>query len=150
MKVCTKCGQEKPLDEFWPDRSKKHGRMAQCKDCKRQAMREYRAKNPDMNKKRYWANRDKERERHLVKKYGVTFEDYAAMLESQGGVCAICGKPEPENKTLDVDHDHETGEVRGLLCTSCNRMLGHSGDRPEVLEAGAKYLQSCRKSRRSS
>jgi hypothetical protein len=150
VKTCTKCGQAKPLAEFWPDRSKKNGYMARCKTCKAKAVREYRAANPDLDKKRYWADRDGERERHLIRKYGITLADYADMLESQGGKCAICGRPAPADRTLDVDHDHKTNEVRGLLCTSCNRMLGHSGDSADRLEAGAAYLRSCRRSRRSS
>ena len=54
----------------------------------------------------------------------MTLEDYERMFDAQGGVCAICGKPRPEERTLHVDHDHETGEIRGLLCFSCNNALG--------------------------
>ncbi len=150
MKVCMGCKREKPLDCFWPDRRKKHGRMARCKDCKSAAVRAYRESHPDMNRKRYWANRDAERERHLVRKYGITLAVYATMLAAQLGKCAICGKPEPKHKTLDVDHDHETGRVRGLLCTSCNRVLGHAHDSVERLQAAVEYLLASRKSPRLS
>ena len=57
-----------------------------------------------------------DRKSHLKRKYGLTLEEYDAMLEAQGGVCAICGEPRPEERTLHVDHDHETGAIRGLLC----------------------------------
>ena len=150
MKTCTKCGRELPLEAFWRDRSKKNGYLADCKDCRRRTQAEYRARHPEANKAHYWKDRDKERSRHLVAKYGITLADYEKMLDAQDGKCAICGRPEPESRSFDVDHDHATGEVRGLLCTSCNRMIGHGGDDPDRLRYAAEYLESCRKSRRSS
>ena len=141
MRTCTGCSESKPLTEFFRDRSKKHGYQARCKPCAMARTRAYvRAK--DYDRKRYWENRDSERERHLVKKYGVTFARYAELLNEQNGCCAICHRPEPDDRMLDVDHDHETGEVRGLLCTSCNRVLGHAHDSVERLRAAADYLSS--------
>ena len=64
-----------------------------------------------------------QRMKHL-KKYGLTLEQYEAMHNAQNGVCAICGKPNQNNRILCVDHDHKTGKVRKLLCTSCNSKLG--------------------------
>lgn len=60
----------------------------------------------------------------LKRKYGITLAEYDQMLEEQHGVCAICGGADPSGRRLAVDHDHETGKVRGLLCTSCNTRLG--------------------------
>ena len=57
-----------------------------------------------------------DRKSHLKRKYGLTLEAYQELLDSQGGGCPICGKPDPDN----VDHDHETGRVRGILCWDCN------------------------------
>jgi hypothetical protein len=57
-----------------------------------------------------------DRNGYLRRKYGITIEDFEAMFEAQGGVCTICGKPRSEERTLHIDHDHETGEIRGLLC----------------------------------
>lgn len=54
----------------------------------------------------------------------MTLEDYNAQLQRQGGVCAICGE-KPKNNLLAVDHDHDTGAVRGLLCSPCNRHVGY-------------------------
>lgn len=64
------------------------------------------------------------------------------MLEAQEGVCAICGKPEtkPNAKYLAVDHNHETGVIRGLLCNNCNRALGLLGDNVETLQNAINYL----------
>ena len=149
MKTCTKCKIKKPESEFYRDSRTDGKLMASCKQCKSSATRKWWKAN-DYDKTRYKKNKHSERNRHLRKKYGITDEDYAEMLKSQKGKCAICGAGEPGTKKFDVDHCHVTGVVRGLLCTSCNRMLGHSGDRPEVLAAGEKYLLSSRKSRRSS
>lgn len=77
---------------------------------------------------------------HLLKRYNLTLEDYEAMLAEQGGVCAIC-KQEPRTAKLQVDHDHETGKVRGLLCVSCNSGLGHLGDDYNRVLLAAEYLR---------
>lgn len=77
---------------------------------------------------------------HLKAKYGLSLEDYTALLEKQGGRCAVCGTP-PDGRRLSVDHNHETGEVRGLLCLNCNTTLGKVGDSPEILMEAIAYLQ---------
>lgn len=66
--------------------------------------------------------------------------DYELMLKDQKGHCAICKEKLDENKRLDIDHDHNTGEVRGLLCMHCNLLIGHARDNPEILRQAAKYL----------
>lgn len=75
--------------------------------------------------------------------YGLTPEQYAEMLEEQGGVCAICGTDEWPGKgnRPHVDHDHSTGRVRGILCSHCNHGLGKFRDDPERLRAAAEYLE---------
>ena len=148
MRTCTTCHVEKPLTEFWKDRSKKHGYTAKCKPCKTVNFNAYR-KAHGYDHRRYWKNPAGERERHLKRKYGVTLVEYARMLTAQGDACAICCRR--QERAFDVDHDHLTQAVRGLLCTNCNRMIGHSADSPERLEAAAEYLRaSSRKSRLSS
>ncbi|MBM3661163.1 MAG: hypothetical protein FJW95_16895 [Actinobacteria bacterium] len=64
------------------------------------------------------------------------------MLEAQGGGCAICGRPEPEGGSLHVDHDHETGAVRGLLCFRCNGALGNLDENVERLADAIAYLDA--------
>jgi len=78
----------------------------------------------------------------LIKKYGITLSEYDEILESQGGVCAICGSDDPQGKgaRFHVDHCHETGEVRGLLCHFCNIGLGHFKDSREALQSAINYL----------
>ncbi len=75
------------------------------------------------------ANRDGGAPQRFFKRYGITVEQYDAMLRQQNGLCAICGRA-PKRFRLAVDHDHETGEIRGLLCTRCNLGLGWFRDDP--------------------
>jgi hypothetical protein len=56
--------------------------------------------------------------------FGITLDDYKRILESQGNKCPVCGKLATDEKYFDVDHNHETGEIRGILCSRCNRSLG--------------------------
>lgn len=141
MKTCTKCKREIPTDAFYRDRRRPNGRMSRCKQCKKAAYSRWYAMHPDINQKRYKENRDRERDRHLIKKYGIDGVGYASLLRRQGGVCKICGAKEPAHKRLDVDHDHETGKVRGLLCATCNQLLGYAHDDLAVLAAAIKYLE---------
>jgi hypothetical protein len=78
--------------------------------------------------------------RRRLRPYGMTPEDYSVLWSKQGGICNICGG-ENNGRTLAVDHDHKTGEVRGLLCDDCNRMLGCSHDKISVLERAVQYLK---------
>ena len=84
------------------------------------------------------------RRQGLLRKYGMTLEQYEAMLAAQGGGCALCGKrPEHYRKSLHVDHEHETGRVRGILCAGCNTLLGRLGQcGRDFLEKMLQYLVS--------
>jgi len=74
--------------------------------------------------------------------YGITPVEFDALIEKQEGRCAICSTDTPGGKgNWHVDHDHDSGRIRGLLCHHCNLMLGNSGDDPERLRAGAEYLE---------
>ena len=77
----------------------------------------------------------------LESQYGITVEQYNQMLENQNYCCAICGT-EPVNRRLSVDHDHITGQVRGLLCPKCNMGLGCFRDEIPRLERASQYLHS--------
>ena len=89
-------------------------------------------------------NPDKIRDMELKKMYGMTSEDYNKMVSQQNGLCAICSKPEMSlrYKRLSVDHCHKTGEVRGLLCTNCNKALGSFGDSISILKKAIAYLEN--------
>lgn len=72
--------------------------------------------------------------------YGLTLGQHAAMLKEQDGVCAICRNPS-DGRRLDIDHDHTTHKVRGLLCRRCNTSIGRFEDSPALLRAAAEYLE---------
>lgn len=82
-------------------------------------------------------------------RHGLTPQDYEDLLAAQGGGCAICGttvnRYGDTERRLPVDHDHETGQVRGVLCDVCNRVLGLFGDDPARLEHAAEYLRASRR-----
>lgn len=80
--------------------------------------------------------------RRRLKPYGITPEDYTKKWNAQGGVCNICGG-DNEIRALAVDHCHTTGRIRGLLCDTCNVMLGCAKDKPALLLRAAQYLEHC-------
>jgi hypothetical protein len=141
-KTCTVCTKAKPLAEFWSDQRRKNGLMARCKSCKTEDARNYRASVPGYGKAIYQRTRTETRERHLIRKYGVTLADYDRMLLAQNGQCAICNALESEQfkQVFHVDHCHTTGRVRGLLCRGCNHMLGAVEDSSETLQRAITYL----------
>lgn len=78
------------------------------------------------------------------REYGITHDQFLALLETQDGLCAICGNGETskDGRQLSVDHNHETGAIRGLLCNRCNPMIGYARDNVAVLQAAIAYLTS--------
>lgn len=79
----------------------------------------------------------------IRKKYGITKNQYDNLLQKQGGGCAICGRvEEPDGRRLSIDHDHNTGEVRGILCNNCNNGIGSFGDDIEGMHKAISYLQN--------
>lgn len=98
--------------------------------------RDWRQKNPDVD-------HEYQRRSRYKQKYGITTEHYDALLALQNGKCALCDNgPETERyKRLNVDHCHETGAIRGLLCTSCNHALGRLGDTAARMERVLAYLR---------
>jgi|SRR5271166_143719 len=119
------------------------------KEKDKQQKAKWRANNREQdlaNKAKYRAdNKEKIAESyriHILKKeYGMSKEDYDDMLEGQGGVCAICKQVCSTGRALAVDHDHQTGIVRALLCRDCNIALGLMKDKPALLRTAANYLE---------
>ena len=114
-----------------------------------QEARDKRATDPEKHKGyvRKWKAKNPERERvRNLAQFGMTIKDYDAMHEAQGGVCAICNQPETSNRggrvyRLAVDHDHNTGKVRGLLCFKCNSAMGSFEKRNVPLENVIRFLE---------
>lgn len=153
-KLCTRCEIEKPVEDFRRGQGYRGGIRSRCKVCEADRLREWREANPERRKAQSKRMNDKHRmngtgyysgdpevalrrrNAHLIRKYGITLEQEAAMRAEQGGGCAACG----EVSILHVDHCHDTGEVRGLLCDDCNRSAGAVGDSAPRLRALADYL----------
>ena len=92
-------------------------------------------------------NRNKTYEEQRISRirlYGIDVADYELMLEKQSGGCYICGKKPEGKRALDIDHDHKTGKVRGLLCSNHNRALGLMGDDVDLLLKSIEYLVKSR------
>lgn len=132
MKTCIKCGVAKPLGEFYLHRPKgrPERRTSQCKKCTGIAQADYRKRT--RAKRAQYA-----REWQRRKLYGVTPEKFESMSASADDKCLGCEK----EVSLQVDHDHRTGRIRGLLCGSCNRGLGLLQDDPETLRRLLTYLK---------
>jgi len=140
---CTGCVKLLPrTDEFFY-RDTKGNLRRRCRDC---CNADTRARHAVPK------NRQHHHDRMRKNNFGLSAQEYQSMSRFQGGVCAICGQPErrlardrsgPRN--LSVDHDHKTGDVRGLLCGGCNGGLGYFCDSVEILEAAIKYLKYHRK-----
>lgn len=115
-KVCKDCGEN-----FAPDAPQ----QSYCKDC----------------------GPTRARSNILLRKYGITMTDYSRMLEQQDYSCAICNSDDPNNHANSgffcVDHDHTTGEVRGLLCHHCNTGLGQFKDDISNMERAIDYIKTC-------
>lgn len=79
-------------------------------------------------------------EYNLYKHYRMPAGRYQEMLDEQGGLCAICREKCATGRRLAVDHDHDTGKIRGLLCLNCNHGIGKLGDDPKRIRAAADYL----------
>ncbi|MBT3328150.1 MAG: hypothetical protein HN396_18150 [Gemmatimonadales bacterium] len=91
------------------------------------------------------ARKAMDRERNLRRVHGLSVDEYAGLLVAQGGVCAVCGELEKsvlhgEVKRMAVDHDHVSGEIRGLLCSRCNTALGLLNDDVDILAMAQVYL----------
>jgi Autographiviridae endonuclease VII len=156
MKRCKKCGLEKEFSRFDKHPRTLDGFKGSCKDCENAAWRaRYASDSEFRNRKRLegalWALRNPEKARAKRRRnyttekgrkwnhkhaYGLTPEQYAALLSSQGGICAVC----KQQKRLVVDHDHKTGAVRGLLCYRCNTLVGVTENRNALSESIERYL----------
>jgi len=87
-------------------------------------------------------NKDKQKDKNLRSNHGITLDEYNAMIDKQGGACAICKEKfhDRHGMGVHVDHDHKTGKVRGILCRKCNLLLGQASDNVIVLMSAIEYL----------
>jgi hypothetical protein len=137
MKECCDCAVVKPVSEFTAIiRNVNYGVSAYAaarKACRRDRNTKYRAQPGEKAKRR---------QEYVKRTYGLTLEKWNAMFEKQRGCCAICFTHSSEIKTgLSVDHNHETGEVRGLLCLHCNAGIGNLKEDYVVIKSAFEYLK---------
>lgn len=129
-KQCGACHSFKPPEMFRRDKTRWDGRVGRCYECERAIARQRRREDPEKF-------REIDR-RYAVKfRYGLSLEDYDAALANG---CAVCGVG-PDESRMVMDHDHESGSVRSVLCTNCNLGLGLFQDEPDRLRAAADYLE---------
>jgi hypothetical protein len=165
-KACIKCGDEKLETKEFFRPNPINGFRNDCRECEKKARREWYAKAPENCKaaarkwskenperrnatKRNWNRNNKEKvaAHHRKTAYGISEIDFKNLFDTQGGKCAICDFQFPSIMTGDrtksphLDHCHSSGKIRGLLCISCNTVLGRSGDSVEVLQKAIQYLQ---------
>lgn len=154
-KKCSKCNKIKSIKKF----HKKNGRIsktnAYCKKCNSNYCKEAYNKNKEKYSaaSKAWAKANKEkrtnifRNSHYKQVFGITLEDYNIMLVSQGGACAICKLPESVKlpsgaiKSLSIDHCHNTGKIRGLLCYRHNVGIGFFDENIEYLNSAIDYIR---------
>lgn len=135
MKQCSKCKKEKPESEFYLDKAMKLGLHSWCIACVKKLALKGGRRLSKLQKK----------DLRLKSTHGISLRQYQEMLESQNGVCAICGNNETVKQQgipqpLSVDHCHETGKVRGLLCSRCNAAIGLLREDLDILASAASYL----------
>jgi len=138
-KMCTVCKVAKPFEDFYDGYKAKKQQYqtnrryphSRCKDCDHARVRTYHKNNRAKVVKQQLIS-------HRRREYGLTEEQYNYMVSSQNNMCAICNKP--SHKTLHIDHDHVTGKVRGLLCSSCNTGIGFFKDDISLLNNAIDYL----------
>jgi hypothetical protein len=152
MKTCSKCGTDKPRDCFNRAKRSADGFQPWCRDCTRAYTSRWSKNNPERRnasaRARYAANPAPhvERSRRVIvkRKYGLTLEEYEAII---GKGCAICGRQGPSGPGgMALDHCHTTGKIRAALCTNCNQGLGQFFDDPVRLRVAADYLEKRRSS----
>lgn len=122
---CRGCRKECVDGSFPIDRRTKTGRSYFCEDC-------------HLQKKVRSTSNQGSRHYHLIGRYGIGAAEVEALIQIQGGVCAVCKRRPP----TQVDHDHQTGVVRGVLCDGCNGGLGHFRDDPALIRRAIDYLKN--------
>lgn len=126
-KECRGCKEQKPIGDFHS--CERQRIQARCKQCKSIWSKHYYATNESVRAKRKWS------------RYGITDADRLRIRQSQGGKCAVCKNELQGGQREHIDHCHDTGIVRGILCSECNTGIGKLGDSAELLRIAANYLE---------
>jgi hypothetical protein len=124
---CGKCREVKSTSEFPRNRTTKSGFHSYCKPCHQNQFRESLARRHGGSSRHY----------HLMQKYGIGAIEVDELIRQQGGACAVCRRREAKQ----VDHDHDTGEVRGIVCLLCNAAMGAFHDDPHLIRRAIAYVK---------
>lgn len=130
---CSLCGEHKPATQFPLEKKGRDNVGSRCKPCSNEAARGYRERNPD-------AYMRADLKCRLKRRYGLSMADYERLGEKQGWVCAICQGPPKDSRALHIDHCHDTGAIRGLLCNTCNTGIGGLRDDVALLTRAISYI----------
>lgn len=139
---CGRCKTTKPEEDFYTSNTSKRGRQSKCISCDKERMRLYWRNNPEYRRKALL--RVKNRTPNQVKdiclkySYGTSLLEFESLKEKQNNTCAICFLVVP---MLDVDHCHDAGTVRGLLCRSCNLAIGQFKHNTTIMKSAISYLE---------
>ena len=143
LRKCLTCGVEAKSKDDLPNfanvpkgRTAKFGKLNRCNPCQNLYHREYRKRVPKKTRQ------ERRRKNMLKEKYNMKVSDYHNLLSTQGHKCGICDKTQDQDdKTFCVDHNHNTLEIRGILCNNCNSALGKFGDSVKNLKSAISYLE---------
>jgi hypothetical protein len=130
LSYCPKCKKTKSLVEFNKDIHTAFKIAIYCREC-----------NKKRSNLRYVNNKDEHRNTQLKSDYKITLNEYNEILIKQEYKCAICGNIKNGNRRMCVDHNHSTGEIRGLLCSRCNLGIGSFCDDVNLLTNAINYLK---------
>lgn len=137
MRVCKFC-----LNEFQERRGNQRYCSVKCQRTKNETTIERRARKKERLAEKLTEDPDYRRRYHYKTKFGLSLEEYDEMWEAQGKTCAICSiEKKPHQRAFAVDHDHETGEIFGILCVMCNHKLIADIRDPEIYDKAAAYLR---------
>lgn len=141
MKICCLCNRPVHISQFRKDKDRHDGLSNKCRPCANSWHREYRKLNPGL-RERYAPSIKYPRKSYLKREYKLTQSEYEEMLYQQSGGCAVCGKTAPGGRgSFHIDHNHESGVIRGLLCAPCNMGIGQLGDSADRLRLAIAYLE---------
>lgn len=144
VKRCNLCFVLLAITNFSRNHRSKDGLNGKCRKCNYAVSRSWKSAHPEKRHESYRRRRLTYVNRFMKRQYGITLVDYFRMLREQHGLCICCWSPSSTEKdfSLVVDHCHDTGRVRGLICNSCNLAIGHLANSPERADSLAEYLRS--------
>jgi len=151
-KFCPRCKKTKPAKDFPKSKIRRGGLSSWCSVCSRENGKQWYASNKASKDKKnldwYYKNKRRARNTYLKRTYGISIEEYEDLFSLQNGLCALCDQPEKTKdyrtgqiKALAVDHCHESGRIRSLLCYRCNHIISCVGDNEQGAQKILNYMK---------